>query len=408
MDILIADDLEETRFILSNMLKRLGHKVVTATNGKDALAILESTEICLLISDWVMPILSGVELCKIIRTRDFGRYIYVILLTALSSKEQVIEGLESGADDYIIKPFVMHELGVRIKAGIRIVDLEHQLAEQNKNLLDTNKRLKETLHHIEEDLKFAASLQRNLLPDSDTTIGEYKFDWLFLPCHFTAGDIFNFYKIDESHVLFYQLDVAGHGPASAMLSFSLSKFIGGLFDTCNIATDLMQSASEKFHDYLRHPSNILNILNRQFFKPDDAMQYFTICIGVIDITTNEINICRAGHPHPILIVKDQPIKQLLQHGYPIGILPDIQFQEMSLTIEPGSKLFIYSDGLLEALPGNNLIGNESVLHTYLNENSGENSIRLLERLQESIEPVGYPNSLKDDISVLTITRESLP
>ncbi len=405
MDILVADDLEETRFILSNMLKRLGHKVVTATNGEDALAILESSDISFLISDWIMPKLSGVQLCDIIRKRDFGRYIYIILLTALSSKEQVVQGLESGADDYIIKPFIMHELNVRIKAGIRIVDLEHQLAEQNTNLRDMNLRLNETLHLIEDDLEFAASLQRDLLPKSATIFGEYKFDWLFLPCHFTAGDIFNFYKIDDTHILFYQLDVAGHGAASAMLSFSLSKFISGLFDTCHIAAKLMQSTPESFQEYLRHPANILDMLNHQFFKIDDAMQYFTICIGVIDMETNEIKICRAGHPLPILIKSDTPIKQLAQHGYPIGILHDIRFTEMSITLEQGAKLFIYSDGLIEALPGNNLIGKESVLITYLNENSNESSSRLLERLQDSIEAVGNLNSLKDDISVLTITRE---
>jgi sigma-B regulation protein RsbU (phosphoserine phosphatase) len=404
MDILVADDAVEIRHVLSSLLKQLGHKVVTATNGEDALAILESSEISIVISDWMMPQLSGLELCKIVRERNFNRYIYFIMLTALSSQEQIVEGMQAGADDYIIKPFYKADLEVRINAGIRILQLQEQLAVQNNHLREANDKLNETLELLQGELEFAAALQKDILPKTATELSGYKFDWLFLPCHYTAGDIFNYYPVDEKHILFYQLDVAGHGAASAMLSFSLSKFISGLFETCHIATDLLKNPEAGFHDYLRHPGNILHLLNSQFVKQDDAMQYFTICIGIINTENHEIRLCRAGHPYPMIIKKDGTIRILDQKGFPVGMLEQAEFVEETFGLQQGERLFIYSDGLSEILPqSDGPLAVQAVQHLISGENDEPHG-QTLERIRFIINNATQGNQLLDDISVLTVER----
>ncbi len=123
MRILIADDDEIMLDLLANALMELGHEVQTAANGREALDLIDKGNYRLVISDWEMPVMDGLELCRQIRARDDSGYVYTILLTAIGSKGTV-EGLTAGADDFITKPFDPAELAVRIRVGQRILGLE--------------------------------------------------------------------------------------------------------------------------------------------------------------------------------------------------------------------------------------------------------------------------------------------
>ena len=127
-DVLIADDDPVSRRLLQVSLGHAGYNVTSAANGAEALRALDAADyprLCVL--DWMMPEMDGVEVCRIIRERGREPYVYVILLTSKSEQREIIEGLESGADDYIVKPFDLHELKARLRAGKRILDLEEQL-----------------------------------------------------------------------------------------------------------------------------------------------------------------------------------------------------------------------------------------------------------------------------------------
>lgn len=130
MRILIADDSIVSRHLLEATLRKWGYEVVVACDGVEAWNILESAERPMLaVLDWVMPGLTGPEVCRRVRERerDSETYTYLLLLTSKSLKEDLIEGMESGADDYITKPFDQHELKVRLRAGTRIIDLQREL-----------------------------------------------------------------------------------------------------------------------------------------------------------------------------------------------------------------------------------------------------------------------------------------
>lgn len=137
MKILIADDSIVSRHLLEATLRKWGYEVMVACDGAEALQLLQREDApSLIILDWMMPGMTGVEVCRRIRERDGEPYTYILLLTSKSQKEDLIEGMEAGADDYITKPFDQNELQVRLRAGTRLVDLQSQLLKAREDLRD--------------------------------------------------------------------------------------------------------------------------------------------------------------------------------------------------------------------------------------------------------------------------------
>jgi two-component system cell cycle response regulator len=137
MRILIADDSIVSRHLLDATLRKWGYDVVVACDGNEAwdqLATEDAPKIAIL--DWVMPGMTGPEVCRNVRAhaKDKYSYTYILLLTSKSLKEDLIEGMEAGADDYITKPFDQHELKVRLRAGTRIIDLQRELVAAREEL----------------------------------------------------------------------------------------------------------------------------------------------------------------------------------------------------------------------------------------------------------------------------------
>lgn len=139
MKILVADDDDDSRTVLEVLLRGQKFEVLSASNGDDALRHLYGTEPPdIAVLDWMMPGQSGVELCKRVRDLSKTHYTYLILLTARNQQEDVIAGLEAGADDYLVKPYDVKEFLLRVNAGKRLIELQKQLQRQNELLQDLN------------------------------------------------------------------------------------------------------------------------------------------------------------------------------------------------------------------------------------------------------------------------------
>lgn len=135
MKVLVADDSPTMRRLLQSTLEEWGYEVVEAHDGEQALKILSSDDPPpIAILDWVMPKLTGPELCSRVRGRKSGTYTYILLLTAKAQHQDLIEGMGAGADDYIVKPFDRPEMEVRLRAGRRIVDLQTELMQAQEAL----------------------------------------------------------------------------------------------------------------------------------------------------------------------------------------------------------------------------------------------------------------------------------
>ncbi len=135
MKVLIADDDPVSRRLLQVTLSNSGYETVLASDGAEALRILEAPDSPkLVVLDWIMPHLDGVEVCRAIRKRKLEPYLYVILLTVKGDQKEIVEGLEAGADDYVTKPFDLLELKARLRAGSRILELQEQLVASREQL----------------------------------------------------------------------------------------------------------------------------------------------------------------------------------------------------------------------------------------------------------------------------------
>ncbi len=143
MNILIVEDDPISIKLLQKTLGSWGHIVLTAENGQVAWDIIQRENIKFVIADWLMPVLDGLELCKKIRAESDSGYTYFMLLTGKDKKEDIIRGLEAGADDYVTKPFDWQEIKVRIRTGERILTLEKELVKTNEELLHLNMTLEE-------------------------------------------------------------------------------------------------------------------------------------------------------------------------------------------------------------------------------------------------------------------------
>ncbi len=129
--ILLAEDDPVTRMLMTRFLKKAGYEVDAVANGSEAFDRMTTRYYPMLVTDWEMPEMDGVALCKAVRNMQLDGYVYALLLTARDSKEHIIAGLEAGADDYLIKPVHEPELIARLNAGRRILNLEHSLRVAN-------------------------------------------------------------------------------------------------------------------------------------------------------------------------------------------------------------------------------------------------------------------------------------
>mgnify|MGYP006291845729 CR=1 FL=1 len=134
LDILLAEDSQTQALRFKLTLESRGYRVTIAKNGIEAMNLLMEHPVSIVISDWVMPEMDGLELCQAIRRHDFENYVYIILLTAKDAKHDIIKGLEAGADDYLVKPVDDAELIARLSTARRIISLEASLKQRNQEI----------------------------------------------------------------------------------------------------------------------------------------------------------------------------------------------------------------------------------------------------------------------------------
>jgi two-component system NtrC family sensor kinase len=175
MKILVVDDEAISRKLLANYLQKWGHDVVVAENGAEAWALFCEDRFPIVLSDWMMPEVDGLELIRRIRAHDAAGYVYVILLTAKAQKEDVVEGMEAGADDFVAKPFDRDELRVRLWEGERMIQLHQTVAERNR-------ALQEAQDALSEGKELLTSLWHEVLATLDSPEQRERLDRRFAEC----------------------------------------------------------------------------------------------------------------------------------------------------------------------------------------------------------------------------------
>lgn len=164
--ILVVEDERDTRFILEKLLTKNNFEVITANNGQEALQLLETFTPKVILADWTMPIMDGLELCNQIKNSEKLKIIYYIILTARTSLRDRVTGLDVGADDFLMKPIENQELVARIRSGIRIFNLQRELKtiEHSKAVVELACTIGHKINNPLSSLKIAMNNLKESVP----------------------------------------------------------------------------------------------------------------------------------------------------------------------------------------------------------------------------------------------------
>ena len=394
--ILLVEDDPVMQQLMSTVLEVLGYSVQLAGDGQEALDILEASAINLVVSDWLMPRMDGPELCRRVRARITGKYVYIILLTARHDETSLVEGMEAGADDFLTKPPNLAELRVRLLAGQRVLALELELASQNDRLKDANRQLQESHAQLRRDLEAAALAQRRLLPPPADLPG-MRYGWLFFPSSDVAGDTFGIVRQSGTSFAFFQIDVSGHGVPAALLSFTLQRLLSG---------GLQVGVRSSGADVLAwDPAAIIAELNQRFQDDDDGM-YFTIIFGVIDEVTGGVVLSQGGHPSPLHIRRaDTSVTAIGDGGPLVGLFPSVEYENVTFSMQPGDRLILYSDGISECTNRTGEMFGDERLLTLATDIDCLDLPRAIQHVGQQLQAWRGGVAFDDDVSLLLIEKK---
>jgi len=371
--ILIVDDDSTTQLLLERTLVMQGYDVTLASDGEEGLIKAKAIRPALIICDWIMPRKNGLEVCSQIKSTPELSTTFFILLTSLDSVDDRVKGLDAGADDFLCKPIEMHELKARVRAGLRL----HQLSKDLQN----QKQL------LEDELAEAAEYVSSILPPP-LQHPSLKIDSCFIPSRQLGGDSFDYFWLDDRHLVFYLLDVSGHGLRASLPSLAV--------------INLLRSRGLSNVDYYQ-PSAVLSGLNQTFQMSDLNDKYFTIWYGVYDWQSRCLTYSSAGHPPAILLTSasQSAEQQLKTPGVPVGMFPNIEYVNASCQIAAHSSLYVFSDGIYEVEPQNNSHWGLDRLINLLKKYQMTPE-RDLQRLLQYVR-TWHPNfQFEDDLSILQI------
>ncbi len=338
MRVLIADDDPISRRLLQRTLQAWGYEVTVAQDGIEAWRLFEEHDFPLVISDWVMPGLDGLELVRRIRACPRPGYVFVILLTANTRKREMVEGLAAGADDFVTKPFDHHELRVRIRTGERVLRLEHALLEKNRVLSERNAEM-------EEDLRMACEVQQALLPQGYPSFPAHvppersalRFCDRYRPNGAVGGDFFDVLALSDTRAGVFICDVMGHGVRAALVTAMVRALLEGVRGVDD-------------------PGRFLTEMNRELISilaQGNVPVFLSAFYGIVDTTSGQFCYANAGHPAPLHLrraeneVAPLPMARGMP-GPPLGVRDQATYMSSCITLAQGDLLILYTDGIFEA------------------------------------------------------------
>ncbi|MEO1128737.1 MAG: SpoIIE family protein phosphatase [Planctomycetota bacterium] len=338
MRVLIAEDEMITRRTIERNLSAWGHTVCAVGDGQAAIEEYASGEYDLVISDWDMPRLTGIELVERIRAFRDRPFVYVMMLTGRDDEADIVAGLEAGADDYLAKPFRRDELRARVHAGERVIRVERSLSDHIQELRASQERIK-------NDLDAAAKLQQGVLPAADLGHDAVTTAWRYVPCDELGGDALGMTIVGGRYLIAYLLDVSGHGVPASLLSYSASL-------AANEATAHLKP------DAVIDPAAVAQSMNERFVFETMGGRFFTMFYSVTDLASGVMTFVSAGHPPPFRC-NDGTVREVADTPcLPIGVLAEETYTSGRIELEPGDRVFVFSDGLIEQPGDDGMFGLE--------------------------------------------------
>lgn len=335
--ILVADDSSLNRKLLLAILAKEECEIVEAVDGIDALSKARIERPDLVLLDIMMPGKDGYQVCAELKEDPKFASIPVIILSALTQPADKVRALELGAVDYVTKPFDRGEVLARVRNQLRIRKLTASLVQANRDLVAKQKDL-------DADLRAAGDIQLSLIPHTRPDISGIDMSWRFVPCSSVGGDIFNVVHLDEDLVALYMVDVSGHGVPAAMVTVSVAQSLTP--DAGIILEPQTHSSPVTEVRAIRSPREVVERLDAEF-PMERFDKYFTMVYLVLDTARGEMRYCNAAHPHPVVVRRNGDVEFMDAGGTIVGLGGVMPFEEGCMHLEPGDRVFLFTDGITE-------------------------------------------------------------
>ncbi|MCL1893459.1 MAG: fused response regulator/phosphatase [Holophagaceae bacterium] len=381
--VLVADGEAAIRDILLFYLKRSGFQVIQAEDGQDVLLEMTKIQPDLVLADLSLPGISGDQLCRILKGNPDTKDIYFILMTPFSEYtdiEVTIDALSIGADDTINKPLRSQELLARVGSAFRLIQMQKEIKQQNRDLTVFRE-------NVQRELELAARLQVSLLPEVGT-IAPYQYTHRYKPVGGIGGDIYAITPLPYGGAALLIADVSGHGVTSALISAVVKT---------------------SFENHIRSrggPMTWAQCINRDLLRNTMEEQFATAFLAKLDPMEGNFTYACAGHEPPIYIAQGatgnpkSPIA-LSSSSHPLGMDESMSFTEHTITFEPGDRLILYTDGLVETeSESQKRLGAEGLLQlcSALATNQEDTASQIFQYAQEFI----APREFSDDVTLVLI------
>lgn len=374
-NILLVDDYEVNLELLEAYLELSGipMTIYKASSCAQAYAWIEQISLDLILLDVMLPDGSGYDVCRHLKGFQKYRGIPVIILTALHDKQSMLEGLKAGADEFLTKPVDSHELILRVKNLLKMKEIANDLDER--------------YNQLHRELVIATELQKSFLPRRVPQFERIAIDVLYKPSSYIGGDFYDFIEIDENHLGILICDVKGHGVASAMITATI-KF--QLYD---------------LKQYYLQPALLLGLLNNrleQFFSSTTNDYFVTAVYGVLHLDDGVFCYSNGGHGYPYVCDADGIVALENQQGLPLGILPDVPYDQQEIVLKCGQELFLYTDGIFEIEVYGKAPRSCSTLADFFADEIQKPTIWQVQQLQWEIVKYTDRHQIADDINYIAI------
>lgn len=379
--IMVVDDEPDLQMLILQKFRKKIHnddyEFYFAENGQEALDLLNVTsDISLILSDINMPKMDGLTLLQKLQEKE-EQALKTVIVSAYGDMENIRTAMNRGAFDFVTKPIDFTDLEVTIERGLKEI---HYIRE--------NLKQKNLLNSVQQDLDTASRIQQKILPQDFPAFPDRKEFQVYAEMHTAkevGGDFYDFFMIDDNHLGFVIGDVSGKGvPASIYMAVS--------------RTMLKAIASQ-----LKDPAECLQTVNTMLIPESDLTTFVTIFYGVLNTDTGVVKYCNGGHNLPYHVKNDGSVVQVENtEGLLLGKIEPIQFQTKEIQLKPGEKMFLYTDGLTEAMNENDEMYEDERVEEYLRTHSKDSDGKLLRGI--IVDTLKFMNKAhqSDDITLLVM------
>lgn len=374
--IIIVDDIDINRSLLESWLQRRKYNVYTAASGMEALALLEThSNIDIMLLDVMMPVMDGYEVLKQIKSDDRFSDLIVIMISALDEMDSIVHCIKEGAEDYMIKPFNPILLDVKIKACL-----------DKKRLRDTEKAYITALF---DELSFAQQIQLSMMPTQEAISDLCSFYGQVIPAKEIGGDFYDWHRLEGDQFSFCIGDVSGKWASAALHMVQIRTIL-------NTLATIYINMPDQLEAFLSHTNKLQSIDN-------DSSMFVTLFYGILNSTTHDLYYVNAGHWPPFILHKNGSVKALEGYGgLPMGVLENSTYKVFKTTLEKGSMLILYTDGITESMNSSKEMFGLKRLEETLRQCHLLSPQQIVEKLINSVATFTQNDEYQDDITVLVV------